>query len=302
MNLEEKAKNKIESFNLTLKKLGLNTTPIQKKEYHFEFSAGNVKNKVKINIYFGKKGIKTIIQGDEKSDFCKKVKSIIFEEPELELQEPKFKEPEEYIGTDECGKGDFFGPLVVGAVYVDSETRKMLIDLGVKDSKELSDNQIGMLSIKIRKVLSNNYELIKITPQKYNLLYNRFKNLNKLLNWAHSKAIEKLIDRTKCQFVITDKFSKEKLHIDSSSNYTNVQFVQLEKAEKFIGVAAASILARNSFNEWFVLQSKQGLNLPKGASENVENVARSLFKKINEEKISEVAKLHFKTLKKINNN
>lgn len=302
MNLEEKAKNKIELFSLTLKKLGFNTTPIQKKEYHFEFSAGSVKNKVKINIYFGKKGIKTIIQGDEKSDFYKEVKSIIFDEPELELQEPKLKEPEEYIGTDECGKGDFFGPLVVGAVYVDNETRKKLINLGVKDSKELSDNQIGMLSIKIRKVLSNNYELIKITPQKYNLLYNRFKNLNKLLNWAHSKAVSTLFERVDCKFVITDKFSNKDLDISFQSKHSEVEFIQETKAEKYTGVAAASILARDSFNNWFESIKHKGLDLPKGSSTTTEVFAEKLLKKIGEEKLTELAKLHFKTLKKINNN
>ncbi len=301
MTFKEQAQKQINKLRLLVNDSEIITDEITVREYNYEFNALSGNNRVKVQVFFGKKGLKVLLQGDSTKEFYRTVNKIIFDQQSLELIQPNIDEPEEYIGTDECGKGDFFGPLVVGAVYVDNETRKKLITLGVKDSKELSDNQIGILSTKIKKMLSNNYELIKVTPQKYNLLYNQFKNLNKLLNWAHSKAIEKLIDRTKCQFVITDKFSKEKLHIDASSNYMNVQFVQLEKAEKFIGVAAASILARDLFNNWFESHSKNGLNLPKGASGNVENFARDLFKKIDDEKIAEVAKLHFKTLKKINN-
>ena len=302
MSTEEKAKQRIEIIHNRLKKIGFFTSIISKKDYNYEFTVENARIKVKVQVYFGKKGIKTILQGDEKSELFVTIKNTILDQPELLLKTPELNEPEEYIGTDECGKGDFFGPLVVGAAYVDNQTRKKLIRIGVKDSKELSDNQIGVLANEIRKIVGDNFEVIKITPTKYNQLYDQFKNLNKLLNWAHSKAIEKLYERTNCKFVITDKFSKEKLNIDTSSNYTDVQFVQLEKAEKFVGVAAASILARNSFNDWFVSQSKHGLNLPKGASEKVEHYARILFKKIDEEKISEIAKLHFKTLKKVNNN
>ena len=302
MDLEQKAKKKIEEYNRHLKNLGFTTEHVERKQYNYEFSVSNGRNKIKVNVYFGKKGLKSVLQGDEKSELYTTIKNAILDEPELLLKTPELNEPEEYIGTDECGKGDFFGPLVVGAAYVDNQTRKKLISIGVKDSKELSDNQIGVLAMEIRKIVGDNFEVIKITPTKYNQLYDQFKNLNKLLNWAHSKAIEKLYERTNCKFVITDKFSKEKLHIDTSSNYTDVQFVQLEKAEKFVGVAAASILARNSFNYWLVSQSKHGLNLPKGASEKVEHYARILFKKIDEEKISEIAKLHFKTLKKVNNN
>lgn len=302
MTLKEQAHKEVNKLQRLVIDSGLVTDEIRTKEYNYEFNASSGNNRVKVQVYFGKKGLKVLIQGDNTNELYRQVNNLIFDQQSLNLTLPDFEEPKKYIGTDECGKGDFFGPLVVSAAYVDEAAQKKLVRIGVKDSKELSDNQIGVLASEIRNVLGNNFEVIKILPQKYNSLYDQFKNLNKLLNWTHSKAIEKLIGKTNCKFVITDKFSKEKLHIDTSSNHTDVQFIQLEKAEKFVGVAAASILARDSFNEWFAMQWKRGLNLPKGSSDKTESFAKALFKKIDKEKISEIAKLHFKTMKKVSSN
>ncbi len=139
---------------------------------------------------------------------------------------------------------------------------------------------------------------MKINPDKYNELYSKFKNLNKLLDWAHSKAIENLIDNRECKYVITDKFGKKDLNL--VSKYPDINFVLETKAEKYIGVAAASILARASFLEWFDSQLKKGFKLPKGASGQVEDYAKILIKKIDRAKLKTLAKLHFKTYSKIN--
>ena len=66
-----------------------------------------------------------------------------------------------------------------------------------------------------------------------------------------------------------------------------------------MGVAAASILARNEFNQWFNQQRKLGHNLPKGSSEAVVEAATKLNKQLNGDKLNEYVKLHFKTLNKI---
>ena len=148
MNLEEKAKNKIELLNKNCVKQNLYVDEITKKEFNYEFYVQKDKISIKVLVYFGKKGLKTILQGDEKSDLYKKVKHIISDELMLELVDPELKEPDEYIGTDECGKGDFFGPLVVAAVHVNAHTKKNLLRIGVKDSKDLSDHQIIFLQKK----------------------------------------------------------------------------------------------------------------------------------------------------------
>ena len=83
------------------------------------------------------------------------------------------------------------------------------------------------------------------------------------------------------------------------ADHSSVEFIQETGAEKFVGVAAASILARNEFNQWFNQQKKIGHNFPKGSSDAVIEAATRLNQKFNGDKLNEYVKLHFKTLKKI---
>ncbi len=302
MNLEEKAKKHIRNLKKLVSNSNLSTDEIILKQYNYEFNVAYDKSTVKVLVYFGKKGVKTILQGDEKSDLYKKVKNIISDELMLELVDPELKEPEEYIGTDECGKGDFFGPLVVAAVFVNAHTKKNLLRIGVKDSKDLSDYQISLLAKEIKKIVADNFTIVSINPKKYNEVYERFGNLNSLLNWAHSKALSNLFDKIDCKTVITDKFSNKDLDISSLSKHSDVEFIQETKAEKYVGVAAASIIAREGFLHWFENKERIGLNLPKDCSIETEVFAKKLLNSISKEKLNELAKLHFKTFKKISSN
>lgn len=300
MNLEEQAKKQIEVLSKHCKNAGINSSPIIKKDYNYEFTVQDGKEKIKIQVYFGKKGVKTILQGNSNSDLYKTVNNLVVDEPRLDLKQNAIDEPDEYIGSDECGKGDIFGPLVVSAVYVNKETSAALKKIGVRDSKEISDFQIGSLAKKIKSIIDNNYEVVKINPEKYNKLYDEFQNLNKLLNWAHSKAIETLLEKTKCKTVITDKFSNADLSISKNAAYSSVEFIQLPKAESYTGVAAASILARDALNNWFNTHKKNNIELPKGSSEKAESVLKKILKNFDKDEMSRLAKLHFKTFKKLN--
>ena len=105
-------------------------------------------------------------------------------------------------------------------------------------------------------------------------------------------------EKTNTETVITDKFSKRELNISTKYNH-KINFIQTEKGERFIGVAAASILARSAMNYWFEKQKVNGLILPKGASGEVEAKAKIIKGQFGEIKLKEIAKLHFKTLQKI---
>jgi len=300
MDITKKAYDYINQLKKKLTALNYITTNIEQKNYNYEFTVKINNKKIKVLVYYGKKGVRTILQGDIKSKEYTDIRKLIYEQIELDLStdnDTEIIEPDEYIGTDESGKGDFFGPLVVAAVFVNKETKNKLKRLGVRDSKDLSDEQISYVSKNIIKIVGENYNIVSIAPEKYNELYNEFKNLNKLLNWAHSKAIENILKKNKCKKVITDKFSNQKLNIHLDKNYSSIEFLQITKAEKYIGVAAASILARNKFNEWFKAQSKKGINLVKGSSKKVEECVADLIKKIGKENLRSYAKLHFKTLK-----
>lgn len=299
MTNKEKAFAEINKISRLINEQKIHHSSIIEKEYNYEFNLTLNKSNFKIQIYFGKKGVKTIVQGNTDSQEFKFISSIISESPKLNFNENETTEPEEYIGSDEAGKGDLFGPLVIAAVYVNKETKENLMKIGVKDSKKLSDNQINNLADEIKIICKNNFSIIELKPEKYNHLYNELKNLNKLLNWAHSKAIEELLEKTNCKIVITDKFSKKKLDTEENPKNIKINFIQETKAEKYVAVAAASILARDRFNKWFQKMNEKGLNLPKGSSIIVKEKAIELNNSNTLIDKSKICKLHFKTLKNL---
>ena len=93
----------------------------------------------------------------------------------------------ERIGIDESGKGDYFGPLVIAAVFVDATTQSELTLMNVRDSKKISDGRILDMAPDIRTICP--HSIIAIGPQRYNELYAKIRNLNRLLAWGHAKAM-----------------------------------------------------------------------------------------------------------------
>ena len=57
------------------------------------------------------------------------------------------------VGSDEVGTGDYFGPIVVTASFVDKKDIKFLEELGVGDSKKIDDEKIKKIAPKIAKNL-----------------------------------------------------------------------------------------------------------------------------------------------------
>ncbi len=204
---------------------------------------------------------------------------------------------EPHIGVDESGKGDFFGPLCVAAVY--AEKTSDLQKLGVKDSKKLNDITILKLAEKIEK--NYLYSLIKIGPEKYNDLYEKFSNLNLLLGWGHATAICELLDKTACKRVIIDKFAAE--HVVENAlkrKKQSCELIQRTKGEEDLVVAAASILARAAFVKGIKrLGESVGIELPKGASPSVILVGKKLVAMHGDAILKKVGKLHFKTAQEI---
>lgn len=203
-----------------------------------------------------------------------------------------------WIGVDEAGKGDYFGYLVVAGVLVDDEAAGKLREIGVKDSKMLSDSAVSKLSTKIRKICK--HEVVRISPEKYNLLYKKFKSLNKLLAWGHARVIENLLQKNQADHVITDKFGEESfLKKTLFEHGKKAKIIQKVRAESDPAVAAASILARAEFLRTLKMLSLEvGYSLPKGAT-HVEETAKNLVIKYDESVLDFVAKKHFKTTKRV---
>lgn len=201
----------------------------------------------------------------------------------------------ERIGIDESGKGDYFGPLVIAAVFVDATTQGELALMNVRDSKKISDGRILEMAPDIRMLCP--HSIIAIGPQRYNELYLKIRNLNRLLAWGHAKALETLLEKVQCERAIADQFGDERLILNAlQEKGRTIILEQRHKAESDMAVAAASILARAEFLLRLKrLSDEVGTTLPKGASPAVELAGRMIVKKHGEERLGSVAKLHFKT-------
>ncbi|MBS0626228.1 MAG: ribonuclease HIII [Verrucomicrobia bacterium] len=242
---------------------------------------------------------KLTVQGKEMDPFIE-----FYLEPEI-LQEFKFSHPEAHlnlvphIGMDEAGKGDFFGPLCIAAVYADGPGIQEMQKIGVRDSKMLSDDTILKLAQKIRTAFP--YTLIRLFPKKYNELYAKFKNLNRLLAWAHTAALGDLSAKTGCKEAILDQFADK--HVVGNflkQKKLEINLEQRVKGEEDLVVAAASIVARAGFVEGMKTLSEEfGLELPKGANKRVIVAARAIVEQKGIEALSSAAKTHFKTMQEI---
>ena len=203
------------------------------------------------------------------------------------------------IGIDESGKGDYFGPLVIAAVFVTPALEQDLALMQVRDSKKISDGRILELAPDIRLLCP--HSLVAIGPQRYNELYAKIKNLNRLLAWGHARALENLLQQVECDLAIADQFGDERLILNAlQEKGKQIRLVQRTKAESDLAVAAASILARAEFLQRLDRLSQElNTTLPKGASLAVELAGRMVVKKYGRDRLGTVAKLHFKTTKQV---
>ena len=282
---------------------------LEKKGYSFEdrphqFFLARNKGLV-LNLY---ENGKIVFQGNneqEKAAIMDFLNSINAEElVKAETKYPLLEIRETRIGTDEAGKGDYFGPLVIAGVLAAVDQIKIFEELGVKDSKNLSDSSIRNYASKIKDFLGKDkYTIIAIKPAKYNQLHESMKNVNRILAWGHARAIENLLEKnTDCQLAVADQFGDQSYIEDALMKHgRNIKIIQTPKAERELSVAAASILARNEFVR---VMDQMGRNysfqFPKGAT-NVIAAAEKFVGKFGSNGLNEVAKIHFKTTHKIKN-
>ncbi len=213
-----------------------------------------------------------------------------------------------YIGTDESGKGDYFGPLVAAGVYVTEKAIPILVEIGVMDSKKLNDKTIAVLAQQILQTVGTDaVAVVEMGPKRYNELYAKFKaggkNLNHLLAWGHATAIENILaaHHDTCTQAVADQFGNERYILSQLKDKgRQIKLFQLPRAEENVGVAAASILARNRFvSRLRRLSDQYGVELPLGAGPKVKAQARLFIQRHGREKLAEVAKLHFKTTEEL---
>lgn len=295
-----------EKIRSILKEEKFDVSPYKQIDYGLQFAVSTLSWSGVIRIYQNKKGILKVDYSQLKGGRSLEIQHLIEGRrmsaqtamPEAGLTLP-------IIGTDESGKGDYFGPLVSAAVYVDEVSAKELTICGVVDSKNLSDSRNLELSRRVAGITNGRFAVIEISPEKYNSLYEQFKkekkNLNTLLAWGHAKAMEEVLTKVDCKAAIADQFADERVILGKlQEKGKSLKLIQMPKAEKNIAVAAASVMARARFLEKLEkLSSEFKIKLPKGASQTVIEIGKKFVDMHGRESLRKVAKLHFKTTKQI---
>ena len=207
------------------------------------------------------------------------------------------------IGSDEVGTGDYFGPLVVTASYVPKDKVDYLLDLGIKDSKKMTDEKIIEIAPElIKNIIHTSFILDNI---QYNEYHSNDTNMNKIKAILHNKCLLSVIKKENVVYdkIIIDQFEVEKAYYNHikmlPEKVTNISFIT--KAEdKCISVAVSSIISRYIFlKEIKKMSEKYNMIIPLGAGEEVDKVGAKLVKKYKLDILKEVAKLNFKNTEKI---
>ena len=205
------------------------------------------------------------------------------------------------IGSDEVGTGDFFGPVIVAASYVDMELRSYLMELGVADSKTLSDEKIRDIAPKILGRID--YSQLHLPNAKYNKVVREGNNMNAIKAKMHNRCLLNLRARHPRAIIYQDQFAEERLYFSYLKNEPEVchDIIFATKGEsKFLSVACASVIARYSFlRHMDELSEKYQMSFPYGAGTAVDEFAARFVQKYGKEELENVAKTNFANMKKI---
>lgn len=295
--------------------------------------------KATLNVYNGKKGIKTVWgggasalqtqaiallrpqiqgladgpvsekpaadQGKNNGDANTHPAALRLNMPRILLQkETGF--PGLWMGSDESGKGDYFGPLVVAAVCLDRQGAEKLVEAGVRDCKDLSDKQIFSL-VQCIKDTALAHSVLIMKPSAYNMRYKQVKEaggtLNEFLSYGHIAALKQTWKQyPSCRWALVDQFARKDRITDGVHEFCpSLQVVLRPRAEEDIAVASASVLARAVFLRTLVELTGEAAigKLPKGGGNAATQAAQRLVRVKGKEALSHFVKLHFANTRKL---
>ncbi len=206
------------------------------------------------------------------------------------------------IGSDEVGTGDYFGPIVVTACYVNKENKEFLEELGVRDSKKLTDEKILEIVPKIVRVIP--YNTVILNNKEYNSRYSSNINMNAIKAIMHNKVLSNISkEHNDFEYAVVDQFTYPNAYFSYLKNCSNVfrNITFLTKAEdQVLSVACASIISRYVFIKEMAKISKElGILIPKGASTAVDEVALKIALEKGFDVLTNYVKLNFKNTEKV---
>lgn len=276
----------------------------KKINYGYQYTVKFAEAKLTLNIYNGKKGLNIVYSGD--SALAERAAALLEGRKAQAAAPATFVTDGLWAGSDESGKGDFFGSLVVAAVVVDNTTADKLRAAGVKDCKLLTDKKILELEAIIKASVVD-YSVLELKPRVYNLRYEQVAaqggKLNQLLGYGHVAALSKVLEKHEdCHSALIDQFTTSMVNIRAlKQRFPQCDVRQQPKAESNLAVAAASVLARAQFlHTMAALAAEAGVKeLPKGGGAQATACARELAAKYGKEALRNYVKLHFANYQRV---
>ena len=276
----------------------------KKINYGYQYTVKLAEAKLTLNIYNGKKGLNIVYSGD--SALAERAAALLEGRKAQAAAPATFVTDGLWAGSDESGKGDFFGSLVVAAVVVDNTTADRLRAAGVKDCKLLTDKKILELEAIIKASVVD-YSVLELKPRVYNLRYEQVAaqggKLNQLLGYGHVAALSKVLEKHEdCHSALIDQFTTSMVNIRAlKQRFPQCDVRQQPKAESNLAVAAASVLARAQFlHTMAALAAEAGVQeLPKGGGAQATACARELAAKYGKEALRNYVKLHFANYQRV---
>ena len=207
------------------------------------------------------------------------------------------------MGSDEVGTGDFFGPIVVTATFVDKKVIPKLEELGIRDSKKITDEKILKIAPEIIKFIP--YTTYILTNEQYNKIYSEEMNMNRIKAVLHNKVLYNLNNKEKYDYdkIVIDQFvypQKYFEHIkDAVGKITNITFLT-HAEDQVLSVACASVISRYIFlKEMDKLTNLVGVKIPKGSGVQADITAKIILEKHGLDYFTKIAKLNFKNYNKL---
>lgn len=210
-----------------------------------------------------------------------------------------------HAGSDEVGTGDYFGPISVVASYIDKKDIPLINELGVCDSKKLTDARIVEIAPKLLKFIT--YSQLCVSNTKFNEMTKKGFNMNMIKAYLHNRALLNLQKKLKFKIdkYVIDQFTPEVQYYKYLSGekevLKNIDFITKGESAS-PAVAVSSILARYSFlQHWKKMEEEIGMVLPKGANSHVDEIAKIILDKYGIEVLEKYCKISFKNTQKITN-
>lgn len=230
---------------------------------------------------------------------------VVFQGIDAEIYASSFMQKKEVTlpqaGSDEVGTGDYFGPVVVCASYVDEKVMSLIQSLNVRDSKALTDIEIRKIAPELEKNVI--HSTLVLMPSKYNKVHETT-NLNAIKAKMHNQAYINLSKKVALpDFKIIDQFAPEPLYYrylqTDSTVIKNIHF-ETKAEDKYPSVAISSMIARYAFLDAMdKMNAAYEMEFQKGGGDSATKCAEEFVKKYSFERLHEVAKIHFKNTEKL---